>query len=132
MDLHYVHRDNPGLVQRHLDAMLAESWQLARDDAIAKMAKLDSSGQNSLIWKADCQRWDRYLPADLPYTLEDILGRAPGSRGLDPRPDRWPPGVQRKLQEVFGPELDLPPRVRSTRAATRMPRNPRCRGAEAG
>lgn len=42
-DLGYVHRDNPGLVKRHLDELLAESWQLARDEAIGSMAKLDSA-----------------------------------------------------------------------------------------
>lgn len=118
-DLGYVHRDNPGLVKRHLDELLAESWQLARDEAIGSMAKLDSTGLSSFEWKADCERWGCYLPADLPYTLEEILGRDPGRRWADPRPDRWPAGVKRKLLEAFGPELDLPDLPRKWR-----PRNP--------
>ena len=107
-DLGYVHNDNPGLAERHLDALLAESWLIARPDAISSMARLDSTGLHSFEWKAHCGRWDRYLPADLPYTFEEILGRNPGQHWDVPQPDRWPAGVKRKLLEVFGPELDLP------------------------
>ncbi len=107
-DLGYVHNDNPGLAKRHLDELLAESWRIARDDAIGSMAKLDSTGLSSFQWKEKCQRWDRYLPGDLPYSLEEILGRDPEQGWADPRPDRWPAGVKRKLLEVFGPDLDLP------------------------
>lgn len=61
-DLGYVHKDNPGLVKRHLGELLAESWLLARDEAIGSMAKLDSTGLSSSEWKDLCGRWDRYLP----------------------------------------------------------------------
>ena len=107
-DLGYVHNDNPGLVKRHLGELLAESWLLARDEAIGSMAKLDSTGLSSFEWKDLCGRWDRYLPHELPYTLEEILGRDPERRWAAPRPDCWPAGVKWKLQEVFGPQLDLP------------------------
>ena len=118
-DLGYVHRDNPGLAGGQLDALLAESWLIARRDAISSMAKLDSTGLHSWEWKDDSARWDRYLPPDLPYTFEEILGRDPARRYADPSPDRWPAGVKRKLLEVFGPELDLPGRLEKWR-----PRNP--------
>jgi len=84
-DLGYVHNDDPGLAERQLDALLAESWLIARPDAISGMAKLDSTGLHSSEWKADCSRWDRYLPAELPYTFEEILGRDPPAAGRTPR-----------------------------------------------
>ena len=96
-DLGYIHKDNPGLVQRHMDTLLAESWLIARDEAIGSMAKLDSTGLHSSGRKADCGRWD------------------------DPSPERWPAGVKRKLLEVFGPELDLPDLPRKWRTRNPAP-----------
>ena len=107
-DLGYVHNDNPGLGKRHLDELLDESWLIARDDAIGSMAKLDCTGLDSFQWKEKCQRWDRYLPRNLPYSLGEILGRDPEQGWAVPKPDSWPAGVKRKLLEVFGPDLDIP------------------------
>ena len=57
--------------------------------------------------RPSCGR-DRHLPAELPYTFEEIAGTVPGRTWSEPRPDVWPPGVRRRLQEVFGPELTWP------------------------
>ncbi len=115
MDLHYAIKECPGLFQRDLESMLAESWQYARKIAVRKMASLDNrcgkyhraTVYEDAIWKAYRESWDREVPHKCCYAFDEIVGYNPHGKRLpgEPDPTYWPPGVQRKLREVFGPEL---------------------------
>lgn len=114
MDLHYARQECPGLFQREGEAMLAEGWKYARKIAIRKMARLDARCGNlrvatvyqDSIWKARRASWDREVPQECCYTFEELVGYSPRQHPVrEPDPTYWPPAVQRKLREAFGPEL---------------------------
>lgn len=117
MDLHYAREECPGLFQLDREAMLAESWRHARKIAVREMARLDARCGNlgsatvygDSIWKAHRASWDREVPQERCYTLEELVGYSPRRYPVrEPDPTYWPPAVQRKLREVFGPELTAP------------------------
>ena len=123
MQLHYESERNPGLLKHHLDSMLTESWGYARDIAEGRMAWRDtklswqdtgSKGDNRILakalWRRECTRWDRRLPADCEYSFEEIVGYNPQGKQPtgEPDPAFWPLGVTQKFREVFGPDLNCP------------------------
>ena len=72
------------------------------------MARLDARGGSGSMVNDYCQRWERCLPTECPYTFEEIAGYDPERRWPDPAHDYFPAGVKRKLQEIFGAELPHP------------------------
>ena len=108
VDLHYAGLRNRGLLKQ-CEELLAESWQLARAEAITAMARYDAGGRHgdvSLVQELQ-ERWEPRIPAKCPYSWPEIIGKRRPQTWSDftwddPQLDCWPAAVARRLNDALG------------------------------
>ncbi|MDE0125838.1 MAG: DUF29 domain-containing protein [Bryobacterales bacterium] len=109
-------RSHPGM-KGELPEMLAEAWEDGRGDAVAKLVE-HAGPRNWAAEKALRRSWERRLPEQCPYALEDIAGYDPWESGAAPNSGVWPAPVALRMNEELGE--DYPVRHRApSRAAGR-------------
>ena len=103
--------DNPGM-RGEIPEMLARAWKRARTDAIE--ALVEHAGPSKWAEEEALGRsWERRLPGECPYALEDIAGYNPRVKDSMARPDSglWPAPVAQRMNEELGE--DYPVRSRA-------------------
>ncbi|MDE0125836.1 MAG: DUF29 domain-containing protein [Bryobacterales bacterium] len=105
-------QDNPGMKGR-LREMLALAWSRGRRDGIEKLVE-HAGPRGWAAEKALRRSWDRELPEECPYALEDIAGYDPdprrySRRDTEPQPDSgvWPAAVARRMNEELGEDYPV-------------------------
>lgn len=101
--------DNPSM-NGELAALLARAWSRGRRDAVADLVELGNPGDWATE-KSLRRGWQRRLPEELPYALEDIAGYDPYVKNSRPRLDVWPAPVAKALNAAL--ETDYPVRYRA-------------------
>ena len=100
-----------GGLRGKLDEMLDEAWEDGRADAIDQL--VDHARPASWAAEKALRRsWERRLPEERPYALEDVAGYDARGRDRKAQPDNgvWPAAVARRMNEELG--WDYPVRHR--------------------
>ena len=102
-------RENPGLQGSYAE-MFAETWRKGRRLAVRRLVRYEmeraSPRAGRAALKACRRKWNERLPADCPYSLEDVTA-FDARRDTEPRDDVWPPAVARALDASDDREPDL-------------------------
>ena len=91
MDLHYRTCDSPGLVEHHRDELLAESWRIARTDAISTMAGLDATGRSKSEASSAVRAGSATFPPTAPMPSRRSSAVSPRGGVPIPSPTAGPP-----------------------------------------
>ena len=79
-------RRNPGLKSQR-PAMLSDAWSDGRSTVVEELATYETGANYGQGFDDACRRWRRQLPAECPYTLEQVES-----------PGWWPVEILRKLE----------------------------------
>lgn len=100
-------KKNPGLKGRY-DQMLADAWDTGRGYAEDRLTEYTEGDVEKGLISAKVHHalWDRKLPPENPYALEEITGFDP-KRDRRPRRDVWPAAVARLLNAQLQTECQV-------------------------
>ena len=89
--------------------MLEVAWRRGRAAGGRKLAE-HASPENAAHERSLRRAWGSSLPAECPYSIEDVAGYDPSDKDAEPDADVWPAPVVRVLNEALG--ADYPVRFR--------------------
>ena len=98
--------ENPGM-NGSLSELLDRAWRLGRGDAVQALAE-QAGPEDWMAEKRGLRSWQRRLPLECPYSLEEIVGYDPVDKRAEPEPDVWPASVARRLNEELGRGYPVP------------------------
>lgn len=78
--------DNPGLLSQRPE-MLGRAWVRGRNTAVVGLATYEVGATVGSDFRNACCRWEKQLPAECPYTVEQIEDLY-----------WWPEGISRKFE----------------------------------
>ncbi len=91
-------RASPGM-KGSLDSMVATAWRRARASAVDSLTS--HSKQRTSISKKHLRRtWNRLIPVECPYQINEIVGYDPFDKSARPSENCWPEQVEQVLKKL--------------------------------